>query len=164
MLFLTMPAGAGPAEDPGEQTPEEDRRKEQGVLEENNATAGDAGSNRSSVTLAIYTQSLLREAILSGSANNLCRQLHLWIEKMRQFLHYADTGVETLNNIVDVARGNLASTAGLQAAPEGHMASPAIPASSLKLFWELIRTPEFQQFFGRLVAQLLQPPKIVGSG
>ncbi|SMB98374.1 hypothetical protein SAMN00808754_2298 [Thermanaeromonas toyohensis ToBE] len=117
-----------------------------------------------SINLATYTQGLLREAILSGSANNLCNNLHLWVDKIRVFLNYADAGVETLNNIVNVTRENLAHAVGLPLTPGGNAAvSLTLPASSFKLFWDLIRTPEFQQFFGRLLAQLLQPPKTEGS-
>lgn len=173
MFFFTLPATDNPSEAPGEKIAEENRIKEDNLPEEEiseeqipgDKSTGDNPDNRgTSVTLAILTQGLVREAILSGSAHNLCNNLHLWIEKIRAFLNYADAGVETLSNIVNVARENLAQTAGLPWTPEVKAASLALPASSFKLFWDLIRTPEFQQFFGRMLAQLLQPPRAKGSG
>lgn len=132
-----------------------------------NLSASSEGSPKDSseapMNLAMYGQALLREAILSGSANNLCHNLHFWIEKAHLFLNYADAGVETLNNIVNVTRDNLARTSGMAPPGEHEGASLAVAPSSFKLFWDLLRTPEFQQFFGRMLAHMLQP-KFQGSG
>lgn len=108
------------------------------------------------LTLAGFTQLLLREAILSGSANSFCNHAHLWIEKAHLFLNYTDTGVEILNNIINVTKDNIAQRSGVK--PVSEIEVPlSMPVSSWKLFWDLIRTSEFQQFFGRLLAQVLQP-------
>lgn len=173
MYFFHVPAVASPTEAPGEKITEENRIKEDNIpqekiseeqIPEDKSTRDNPDNRGTPVTLAIYTQDLVREAIVSGSVNNLCNNLHLWIEKIRLFLNYADAGVETLNNIVNVTRENLAQAAGLQLTPEVNKAPLTLPASSFKLFWDLIRTPEFQQFFGRMLAQLLQPPRVEGSG
>lgn len=179
MYFLNMPGMARNSEGLGDNT-REDSDSQQNNTAPNNHPASDQSTSpfpnhsardedsknngsETPINLVMYGHALLREAILNGSANNLCHNLHLWIEKARLFLNYADAGVETLNNIVNVTRDNLARATGAAAPGEFGAESLAMPASSFKLFWDLIRTPEFQQFFGRMLAQMLQP-KFQGSG
>ncbi|MDN5344335.1 MAG: hypothetical protein PWQ18_446 [Clostridia bacterium] len=109
------------------------------------------------LTLAAHSQALIREAVINGSVNHILGELRGWIEKIRTFLLYADTGIETTNNIVNVAKGTLEKELGLSpASPEAGAASMQLPASSLQLIWNLFRTPEFQQFTGRMLAQVLK--------
>jgi hypothetical protein len=124
--------------------------------ENKGGTAAQENSPREPLTLAGFTQLLLREAILSGSANGFCNHAHLWIEKARLFLNYTDTGVEILNNIINVTKDNIVQRSDVK--PGSEMGVPlSMPVSPWKLFWDLICTSEFQQFFGRLLAQVLQP-------
>ncbi|KYH31967.1 hypothetical protein [Neomoorella mulderi] len=122
------------------------------------------------LTLAAHTQALFREAILNGSVNQVLDELRIWIEKIRTFLLYADTGIETAGNIVNIAKGTLEKELGLSpAAATTGPVSMQLPASSLQLVWNLIRTPEFQQFTGRMLAQVLKmglnpPPQGESSG
>ncbi|CEP67531.1 Uncharacterized [Moorella glycerini] len=122
------------------------------------------------LTLAAHSQALFREAILNGSVNQVLAELRVWIEKIRTFLLYADTGIETAGNIVNIAKGTLEKELGLApAASTASTTSMQLPASSLQLVWNLIRTPEFQQFTGRMLAQVLKmglnpPPQGESSG
>ncbi|WP_258358496.1 hypothetical protein [Moorella sulfitireducens (nom. illeg.)] len=122
------------------------------------------------LTLAAHSQALFREAILNGSVNQVLAELRVWIEKIRAFLMYADTGIETAGNIVNIAKGTLEKELGLApAAGTAGTISMQLPASSLELVWNLIRTPEFQQFTGRMLAQVLKiglnpPPQGESSG
>ncbi|MBC7324000.1 MAG: hypothetical protein H5T99_01640, partial [Moorella sp. (in: Bacteria)] len=107
------------------------------------------------LTLAAHSQALFREAVLNGSVNHLLADLRVWIEKIRTFLLYADTGIETVDNIVSIAKSTLEKELGL--AGTAPAATPTqLPASSLQLMWNLMRTPEFQQFSGRMLAQMLK--------
>ncbi|WP_141304831.1 hypothetical protein [Moorella sp. E308F] len=109
------------------------------------------------LTLAAHSQALFREAILNGTVNQLLDELRVWIEKIRAFLLYADTGIETTGNIVNIAKGTLEKELGLTPATSTtSTTSMQLPASSLQLVWNLIRTPEFQQFTGRMLAQVLK--------
>ncbi|WP_338833144.1 hypothetical protein MHLNE_20670 [Moorella humiferrea] len=122
------------------------------------------------LTLAAHSQAFFREAILNGTVNQVLDELRVWIEKIRAFLMYADTGIETAGNIVNIAKGTLEKELGLaSAASTASTTSMHIPASSLQLVWNLIRTPEFQQFTGRMLAQVLKmglnpPPQGESSG
>ncbi|WP_406676816.1 hypothetical protein [Moorella sp. ACPs] len=122
------------------------------------------------LTLAAHSQALFREAILNGTVNQVLDELRVWIEKIRAFLLYADTGIETAGNIVNIAKGTLEKELGLSpAAATTGPVTMQLPTSSLQLVWNLIRTPEFQQFTGRMLAQILKmgltpPPQGESSG
>ncbi|MGI9861728.1 hypothetical protein SDD30_10155 [Moorella naiadis] len=109
------------------------------------------------VTLAARSQALFQEALLNGNIDQFLSLLQSWIEKLRNFLNYTEVGVTTANNILTVTKTTLQADLGVQpAAASGTPAGMALPASSLQLMWNLIRTPEFQTFAGRMLAQALK--------
>ncbi|MDN5361515.1 MAG: hypothetical protein PWP70_562 [Moorella sp. (in: firmicutes)] len=109
------------------------------------------------VTLAARSQALFQEALLNGNIDQFLALLQSWIEKLRNFLNYTEVGVTTANNILTVTKTTLQADLGVQpAADSGTPAGMTLPASSLQLMWNLIRTPEFQTFAGRMLAQALK--------
>lgn len=119
--------------------------------------AGAARPQGAPLTLAARSQALFQEALLNGSIDQFLAQLQGWIERIRSFLSYADMGITTADNILSVTKSTLEADMGIK--PAGNTGTPAgmpVPASSLQLMWNLIRTPEFQTFTGRMLAQILK--------
>ncbi|HHP51500.1 MAG TPA: hypothetical protein ENM97_07035 [Moorella mulderi] len=117
------------------------------------ATAGEIkgnhqGQEEAPLTLAMASQALLREAILTGTANQFLDNVHLWIEKLREFLSQADSGVDAVANIVSIAKEALEKELALSST----QAKAENLSTSFQLLWNLIHTQEFQQFSGRLLA------------
>lgn len=109
------------------------------------------------VTLAARSQALFQEALLNGSIDQFLALLQTWIEKFRNFLSYAEVGVTTVDNILNVTKTTLEADLGVKpAANAGNPTGMGLPASSWQLMWNLIRTPEFQTFTGRMLAQALK--------
>ncbi|WP_231115080.1 hypothetical protein [Neomoorella thermoacetica] len=130
--------------------------------------AGDSRPRGEPLTLAARSQALFQEALLNGSIDQFLAQLQGWIERIRTFLSYADMGITTADNILNVTKSTLEAEMGIKTAGDtGAPAGMPLPASSLQLMWNLIQTPEFQTFTGRMLAQLLKmnlnPPISKGS-
>lgn len=130
--------------------------------------AGDHRPRGEPLTLAARSQALFQEALLNGSIDQFLAQLQGWIERIRTFLSYADMGITTADNILNVTKSTLEAEMGIKTAGDtGAPAGMPLPASSLQLMWNLIQTPEFQTFTGRMLAQLLKmnlnPPISKGS-
>ncbi|WP_218161168.1 hypothetical protein [Neomoorella thermoacetica] len=130
--------------------------------------AGDPRPRGEPLTLAARSQALFQEALLNGSIDQFLAQLQGWIERIRTFLSYADMGITTADNILNVTKSTLEAEMGIKTAGDtGAPAGMPLPASSLQLMWNLIQTPEFQTFTGRMLAQLLKmnlnPPISKGS-
>lgn len=144
-------------------------------------TPGDEDtSKKTRVTLGTAIQAQISQAILDGTIEDFIDKIRGFIQSLSRLLETTDSGAEILGNLVRRVREELEreiqieaqatedgaggeDTTGLGSGPEtggtpGFRGSRAVgfDPAMFRLMWSLLKTPEFQQFTSKMIAQTLK--------
>ncbi|HHY38763.1 MAG TPA: hypothetical protein GX507_07555 [Clostridia bacterium] len=138
------------------------------------------GSKKIRVTLGSAIQAEISQAILDGTIENFIDKVRGFIQSLFRLLETTDSGAEVLGNLVRRVREELqreieveeqaagsspggGDATGLGSGPEtggapGSQGSKVagLDPAMLRLMWSLFKTPEFQQFTAKMIAQSLR--------